>query len=220
MRNISWRRQSYRWLWLTLILASAAMLVLWRPGWSEADVGNLLKAGREYLVSRPAWLFAALVVLNGLPFPSSLLFVLAGAVWGEQPITACGYGLAALALNHAWTYWLAAGPAHQGVGRAIRRFGWTIPMLKTQHVTDTILVIRLLPGIPLFVQNYLLGLLRVPYWRYAWMSLLCNGPYVVGFILAGAGIADGRWKTALAGIGVVMLALVAARLVRRKWRDR
>jgi uncharacterized membrane protein YdjX (TVP38/TMEM64 family) len=185
-----------------------------------ADVVEGLKDGRVFLAKHPLWLLLAMVVLPGVPFPSSVLFLMAGAVWGDRPLVACGYGLAALVVNQAWTYALAAGPAHDVVGRLLRRFGWKMPVVKSENVTDTLLVLRLVPGIPLFVQNYLLGLLRVPYGRYAWMSLVCNGPPVVGFILAGAGIADGRWKVALLGIAILVLAVVVVRVWRRRGRKR
>jgi uncharacterized membrane protein YdjX (TVP38/TMEM64 family) len=192
------------------------LLVILRSGWDVADVMGWMRDGKVFLGKHPVWLFAALVVLPGVPFPSSVLFLMAGAVWGGQPLMACGYGLAGLFLNQAWTYALAAGPAHDLVAKVLGRFGWKMPVLKTENVTDTLLVLRLVPGIPLFVQNYLLGLLRVPYGRYAWISLVCNGPAVVGFILAGAGIADGRWRVALLGIAILVLAVVVVRVVRRK----
>jgi uncharacterized membrane protein YdjX (TVP38/TMEM64 family) len=199
-----------------VILAFGGLLLLWRSGLGVADVMGWLKQGKEFLAVHPLWLFLALVILPGVPFPASVLFLMAGAVWGEQPLLACGYGLSALALNQAWTYALAAGPAHGAVARVLGRFGWKMPVLDRANMTDTLLVMRLVPGIPLFVQNYLLGLLRVPYGRYAWVSLLCSGPPAVGFILAGAGIADGRWKTALLGLAILVLVVVVVRVVRRK----
>jgi uncharacterized membrane protein YdjX (TVP38/TMEM64 family) len=199
-----------------LVLGVGLLIVLWKCGLGVEDVMGWMKEGKEFLVERPVWLFVALVVLNGLPFPASVLFLMAGIAWGRNPFLACVYGMAALALNQAWTYALAAGPAHNLMARLMGRFGWKVPVLKTENVTDTILVIRLVPGIPLFVQNYVLGLLRVPYWRYAWMSLACNGLPIMGVILAGAGISDGKWKTALLGVAVLVLAVVVLRVVRRK----
>lgn len=216
VRKIVMDRRFHRLAALGLFLSVCGLLGLWKSGLRVADLMGWMEQGRNLLVANPVWLFVALVVLNGLPFPASLLFVMAGMVWGERPVVACGYGMAALALNQAWTYALAAGPAHQLVGRVLARCGWKIPVLKTENVTDTLLVMRLVPGIPLFVQNYVLGLLRVPYGRYAWMSLACNGPPVMGFILAGAGIAGGEWKTALLGIAVLVLAVVVVRVARRK----
>jgi uncharacterized membrane protein YdjX (TVP38/TMEM64 family) len=211
-------RRFHRLAGVVFILMAGALLVLWRSGLRLTDVMGWMKEGKEFLAEHPLWLFVALVVLPGFPFPVSFLFIMAGLVWGENPLLACGYALAALAANHAWTYAIAAGPAHQLVGRVLTRCGWKIPVLKSESVMDTVLVLRLLPGMPLFVQNYVLGLLRVPYGRYAWMSLLCNGPYVVGFVLAGAGIADGRWKTALLGIAILVLAVVLVRIFRRRKR--
>jgi uncharacterized membrane protein YdjX (TVP38/TMEM64 family) len=204
---------------VAVVLACGVALGLWKSGLDGEDAVVCLKQAKDFLVAYPLWLFVALVVLPGFPFPASVLFLMAGVVWGEQPVVACGYGLTALALNQAWTYALAAGPAHDGVAWVIRRFGWKMPVLKTENLTDTILVMRLVPGIPLFVQNYLLGLLRVPYGRYAWMSLVCNGPPVIGFILAGAGIAGGEWKTALMGIAVLVLAVVVVRILRRRGKS-
>ena len=220
VRKIVMDRRFHRLAASGLLLGLGALLVLWKSGLKLADVVGWVQQGRTFLVAHPGWLFVALVILNGLPFPASVLFVMAGMVWGERPVLACGFGLAALALNHAWTYALAAGPAHMLMGRVLARCGWKIPVLKSENVTDTLLVMRLVPGIPLFVQNYVLGLLRVPYGRYAWMSLACNGPPALGFILAGAGIAGGEWKIALVGIAVLVLAVVLVRVARRKLRGK
>lgn len=209
-------RRMHRLAVLMAALGAAGLLGLWKMGIGPGDVKRCFEVVMEEIRHRPLLLFVALVVLNGLPFPASALFMMTGMVWGGQPVVACGYGLAALFLNQAWTYALAAGPGHGLVARILERGGWKIPTLKRENVTDTILVMRLVPGIPLFVQNYVLGLLRVPYGRYAWMSLLCSGAPVTGFILAGAGIAGGEWKIALLGVAVLVLALVAVRIMRRR----
>jgi uncharacterized membrane protein YdjX (TVP38/TMEM64 family) len=171
---------------------------------------------REFLVARPVWLFIVLVILPGFPVPASALFLVAGVAWGDEPWMACLYGWAALCLNQAWTYALASGPARPVVIRLVRRVGWEMPTLESESVADILWLVRLIPGIPLFLQNYLLGVLRVPYRKYFWVSLVCNGPPVAGVILTGAGIAGGEWTTALSGLVVMMLAVVAVRVWRRK----
>ncbi|MEO8614657.1 MAG: hypothetical protein ABI600_05905, partial [Luteolibacter sp.] len=99
----------------------------------------------------------ALVILPGLPIPTSALLLTAGVVWRDQPMMACLLCLLALILNLTWTYWLAAGPARRLVEKMLAATGIQIPDLPRGDHLKLILVMKLTPGIPLFLQNYLLG---------------------------------------------------------------
>ena len=194
-------------------------LLAWKSGVDLVDLKVWRGLMEAYLEKSPWVLFAALVVLPGLPVPTSLLLLTAGVVWKNQPLMACGLCLLALALNFSWTYWLAAGPARRLVEKMLAATAIQIPELPRGDHLKLILVMRLTPGIPLFFQNYLLGFLRAPFWLYLLISTVTIGVIGSGVVLSGAGLADGKLKWAITGVSLIVLGGVLTHLLRR-WLGR
>lgn len=161
----------------------------------------------------PVLLFCALVFLPAFGFPVSVLLVLAGAIWGSN-WQSCALGILAMSLNMTWTYLASAGPARKIV---IRLIGDRLGAWKNMEQGDLIrltVLLRVTPGIPLFLQNYLLGLLAVPYVPYIVISIPLNAIFVVGFVLTGGAIFEGQMGLAFTGIAVLVAALLLVRLLR------
>jgi len=206
-------------LFVLLVSGLLAGWLAWKTGINLASLKEFWTVTQAYLTKNPWALFLALVILPGLPVPTSLLMLTAGVVWREQPVMACGLCMLALALNFTWTYWLAAGPARRLVEKLLTATSLKIPELPHGDHLKLILVLRLTPGIPLFLQNYLLGFLRAPFYLYLPVSLLCTGIICIGVILSGAGIADGNLKWAITGLSLIVLGGVFTHLVRG-WLER
>jgi uncharacterized membrane protein YdjX (TVP38/TMEM64 family) len=179
----------------------------------------------QWLQGNPAALFAALVILPGLGIPSSPLFLLAGAVWGADA-KGCGITLAATAINLWWTHaiasiaagYIANRPGITGripMPRKIRELIPKIAALGNSHPRKTTLAIRITPGIPLFIQNYSLGLMKVPTIPYLTISIPVNGIYVIGFVLTGGSILQGKTGTAVAGIAILVIATLIVSQIRK-----
>lgn len=201
-------------LFVLLVSGLLAGWLAWKTGINLASLKEFWTVTQAYLTKNPWALFLALVILPGLPVPTSLLMLTAGVVWREQPVMACGLCMLALALNFTWTYWLAAGPARRLVEKLLTATSLKIPELPHGDHLKLILVLRLTPGIPLFLQNYLLGFLRAPFYLYLPVSLLCTGIICIGVILSGAGIADGNLKWAITGLSLIVLGGVFTHLLR------
>jgi len=187
---------------------------LWKAGIGADDLRRGWALGQDFLRERPLWLFLALVVLPGLPVPTSALLFLAGVVWRDRPVEACVIAIVAMTMNLTWTYWLAAGFARRTVERLSEWLGFRIPEVRESNRLRVVLALKLTPGIPMFVQNYLCGFLRVPFRLYLMVSLACNGLIGIGFVLAGVGFGDGRLVPALAGMFLVILGALVIRWVR------
>ena len=171
--------------------------------------------------AHPVLVFAAMVVLPLGPFPASLLFVLAGNRFGA------GVGfvvsLAALAANMSAGYWLARrllrGPLQAWLGRR----GYAVPEFAPADELRFLLLFRITPGMPLFIQNYVLGLAGVRFSRYLAVSLAAQAPYVLAFTWLGKTITEGSgWKlaTGLAALVAVVLAVNLGRRFLARSRDR
>ena len=115
----------------------------------------------EYGTQYPWVLFLALVFLPGFGFPAGVLLLLAGIIWGSH-YTSCLIALAAILLNVVWTHSLAAGPARK---RMVRWMGERLQpwfALPRRDLMKVAWLLRVTPGVPLFVQNYAIGALGVP----------------------------------------------------------
>lgn len=202
------------------VVAAVALAAAWQAGFDRVALAALWRDTEAFVRAHLWALFLALVVLPGLPFPVSALLLTAGAVLHDRPLAACLMCLLALALNMSWTYWLAAGPGHHAIARLVRRFGIEIPVLPRRDHLRLILILRLTPGLPLFFQNYALGLVRAPFRLYLPLSIVLTGLLASGIVLVGAGVSDGRFLplasgAALVGAGIALTSWLRARLRRR-----
>ena len=206
------------WVQIALVglfgLSIAGGIVAWKMGVDLAALQSGWTQANEYLVKNPGLLFLALVFLPGLPIPTSALLFTAGVVWRQRTVMACALCIFAMALNLTWTYWLAAGPARRLVEKVLRATAIKIPDLPQGDHLKLILVLKLTPGIPFFVQNYLLGFLRAPFRLYLPISILCNGIIGTGVVLSGVGLADGKLMPAITGISLIALGAVLTQLIR------
>lgn len=201
------------------VLGLGGGLLAWKMG---VD-GEVLKAwwalAERFLAERPWFLFAGLVFLPGLPVPTSALLLLAGGVLGGRPVLACGICLLGMALNMSWTYWVAARPGRGLVERWLAASTIRLPDVRRDNHVRMILLLRLTPGVPFFLQNYLLGFFRVPFLVYLPLSVLCNGFFVCGFVLSGAGVADGNLKPLMSGVGLIVVGLVLVQMIRQRLKS-
>jgi uncharacterized membrane protein YdjX (TVP38/TMEM64 family) len=192
-------------------------LALGMAWWLGVDFAGLHRAWKQlehWLMLHPQALFWALVVLPGLPVPTSALLFAAGVVWRDRPLVACLLCILALLLNMIWTYWLAAKPGRHLVDRILAATRMRIPEIPYGDHLRMILILRLTPGMPLFFQNYVLGFLHAPFLLYLPVSLVCTGIMASGIVLSGAGLADGRMLPMLVGISLIVLAAVLTHMLR------
>jgi uncharacterized membrane protein YdjX (TVP38/TMEM64 family) len=192
-----------------------ALGIAWGLGVDFAGLQRAWKGLEHWLMEHPLALFWALVVLPGLPVPTSALLLAAGVVWRDRPVVACLLCILAMLLNMIWTYWLAAGPGRRLVEKILSSTRVRIPALPRGDHLRMILILRLTPGMPLFLQNYVLGFLHAPFWLYLPLSIVCTGIMASGIVLSGAGLADGRMLPMLVGISFIVLAVVLTHLLRR-----
>ena len=121
----------------------------------------------------------------------------------------------ALALNQAIGYWLARRWLRQPIENWLQARGRRVPQIPETEETLWIMLLRVTPGVPLFMQNYLLGLARVRFGRYLLISLPVQVGYAVAFVSLGHAFKDSNlWRGMLAVCGLVAMVL-AVLLLRR-----
>ncbi|MFM7180098.1 MAG: hypothetical protein ACKO2G_01330 [Verrucomicrobiales bacterium] len=192
-----------------------AVIVAWKLGVTFAGLKQAWVDSREFLMAHPWAMFVALVFLPGLPIPMSALLLIAGAVWGAN-VKACLLMLLAMALNMSWTYWLAAGPARGFIEKVLVNTKIRIPELPKNDHIRLILILRLTPGIPLFIHNYILGFFRTPFLLYLSLSLLLAGSIACGILVTGGAILQGKAGAAITGISLIVVGVLVIRILRAK----
>jgi len=170
----------------------------------------------------PGLFFTALALLPaaGLPLmaftiPAGEAFAPTMGLWGV--IVAV---MAAVAVNLSLIYWLARYALRPVLTGLLKRYGYGVPAVTPATSLTVTLLVRLTPGPPYTVQGYLLGLAEVPFRQYLVVSWLCTLPWAVGAVVLGRGVLNGNFKTVVAGIGVIVVAVVAVHFLRQRFLKR
>ncbi len=165
----------------------------------------------------PGVFFAAMAVLPVAGVPMSPFALSAGPLFGARlgtPVILL-LGLAAITFNLTVTYWLARRWLRPVLAGIVTRLGYKMPQVESGDATDLIVLLRVTPGPPFFVQNYLLGLAEVPFGRYLVISCAVQWSFNVAFMLFGDALSQGRGKVAMLAIGLFAALVVGTHLVRK-----
>ena len=176
----------------------------------------------NFVLSNGFWLFCAIAVLPAFILPVSPLLILAGKWGGEHsPWTACLYSVLALAINLGWTYWFARKPGKSLITWVLSKTKHKLPDDQPKNLFQWALILRLAPGVPFIFTNYILGLLKMPFRSYIFLSLPILSITSCGYVLIFAGVFGGekveqsaeRWAYVLGGLGLVVAMTLLGRLV-------
>lgn len=209
-----------RKLLLKLALALAVLLALGLALHLGLDLRALMKRGFEFIsTAGPLVFFGAMAIMPGLGTPM-LAFVLPAA-----PIFAERYGLGAviamalvaITVNFMLTYALARWAFRPLLTRLLSRLGYRMPALEGSDSTDLLIILRVTPGIPFCVQNYLAGLASVPLGRYIAISIVFTYAFNTGFLLFGEALLKGKGGLALFSIGALMALAAGTHLLRKRY---
>ncbi len=191
-------------------------LVGWRVAYDETR--RIVSLVADAIANAgPAVYFGAMAVLPAFGVPMAPFALGAGPLFGERlgfP-TIILLGILALTLNLTVTYWLARRWLRPWLTRVLARFGYNIPQVGREDITDLIVLLRVTPGFPFFVQNYLLGLVDAPFLRYLVISCAIQWPINCGFMLFGDALSQGKGKTIITAVLLIVALSVGTQFVRR-----
>jgi uncharacterized membrane protein YdjX (TVP38/TMEM64 family) len=167
----------------------------------------------------PLVFFCAMALLPAVGFPISIFYLTAASAFGAQMgiggvIAASGV---CIAVNLALTYWLARYGLRPWFEQMIGRTKYKIPVVAAADQSQIILLVRITPGPPFFVQNFLLGLAEVRFFSFMWISWLINILYASGFIVFGDAILHGKGKAAFLGLSALVALGMIIHLLRRHY---
>lgn len=196
-----------------ILLLTAAAVVLWAL-W-RMDIDEFVA---ETTAAGPLPFFAALAVLPAIGFPTTPLFLLAGAAFGV------GVGLlgcmASMAINLAIVYWLAGGYLRRTLeAMLLVKFRYTLPNLSHGGAWRFALLVKLAPGVPTFIKNYLLGIAGVPAKVYFGVLWPLTTLYAGAVIVLGDSLHDHDYSMTVVAVVLLIALIVLLKLVRNRWRD-
>ena len=160
----------------------------------------------------PVPFFTAMAILPSLWAPVSPFLILAGALY-DMPLALLGSGLA-LSSNMAIS-WLVAGKWFRPLfERLVHRFGYTVPELTKETMVTVAALLRITPGMPFPLQNYLLGLARMPFAWYMAVSVPLNLSIAFSIVWFGDALLKGNATMILLALSVIIALSLAVRQLR------
>ena len=172
------------------------------------------------LGDHPVLLYSLIVVLPAFPIPQTPFLILAGMVFSEALGEGFGAAVAAsaVALNILWSYFLTVGPLHSLAEKILARFEYSVPKIPPEDHLKFSFLVRVTPVFPLCVQNYLLGLLKVPLAKYLLASWTTQVPLAFAVALTAGAILEGNLAVVLVAVAVLLFLVIGLKWVRRRLR--
>jgi len=204
------------------VLAMALFVAAWQSGVTMSQLHGWFDTLLELLAEHPAWLLLAIAILPALPIPVSPMLILAGIVFIPKfgAPAACTITFAAMLVNLIWTYWLAATVGRNLVEKLFAFLEIRIPKLSEGDAYRLVLVMRVTPGFPFFVQNLLLGFLHIPFRAYVLISSILIALWTVAWMVSAGALFSGKSGIAIAGISLLVVISIITGVIRKKMANK
>jgi len=182
------------------------------------DVRGGVESALDWVRAAGPWtFFLAMAILPALGFPVSPFTLSAGPVFG--PVMGLGWviaaSFAAITVNLIIGYSLARWAMHPLLERLMLRLGYKLPQVPPDQFRDWTILMRVTPGPPFVVQNFVLGLARVPLRIYLTVSVIVCWSYTLGFIVFGDALVQGKGRMAFLGALLLVAAITGLQLLRK-----
>jgi uncharacterized membrane protein YdjX (TVP38/TMEM64 family) len=170
----------------------------------------------------PVLFFTAMAVLPAFGCPVSAFTFTAGPVFVPAlglPLV-CALTALGMTLDVALAYWLARYAARPLLSRLMEKMGYKLPRVAPGDHTGLTVLLRVTPGPPLFIQNYLLGLAEVPFKTYILISAPIMSGWALAAVLASDALVAGKGRTAFIALSLVVALVIVVRMVRKRYARR
>lgn len=208
-------------MWSAVALAglAACAVLLW---WLRSR-GYEAREAVEWALERvrglgPVAFFSAMALLPGAGAPVSAFTLTAGPVFAPVlglPLVVV-ISLLCLGVNLALTYALARWLVRPWVERFCAWLGFKIPEVSEADGRALVILVRVTPGPPYVLQNYLLGVARIPFATYFTISWAVVSLYATAMIVFGDALVNGKGRGVLIGGSLLVAFVVGVRFVRRR----
>ncbi len=170
----------------------------------------------------PVAFFSAMAILPALGCPITIFTISVGPIFGGQlglPLILL-LAAGAIVFNLAFGYWLARYALRPWVEWLFKWLGYSLPQVSTEDRLALSVLVRVTPGPPYCVQNFILGMVGVPFGLYMVVSALICVPLSFGFIVFGDSIAQGKGKVVVASLLLIVALSFGIKFLRRHFARR
>jgi uncharacterized membrane protein YdjX (TVP38/TMEM64 family) len=212
------------------VLVAGGLGVVVLAGWAATQPPETWVRARELAVLAmewvrglgAAWFFAAFAVLPAFGFPVSVFPLSAGPLFGATLGLPAVLGLAGLSMatSMSISYGLARFILRPWVTRMLGYLGYVVPVVPVEKRRMFVVLVRITPGPPYVLQNFLLGLAGVPFGLYLAISWVICTVSVSLLVVFGDALAQGKGRVALLALAGVVLVVLAVKALRRKVEGR
>ena len=186
-----------------LMLVGSGMVLLLL---ADFDLGNLLQNVQQ---TNPLNFLIFMVLLPLIGFPISAFYLFAGSAypWWQATLL-CSLSLA---INISVAYPIAKHLLKAPISHFLNRYRKQLPELTEQNQFRVTFLVRSIPGIPYFMQNYMLPLVGVRFPHYFIISWSIQSVFAAGMSALPHLVRQSGWIPA----GIV-LSLIALLVIFRK----
>jgi uncharacterized membrane protein YdjX (TVP38/TMEM64 family) len=191
--------------------------------WWAAGRGYDVRESVEWVLAQvrglgPVAFFSLMALLPAAGMPVSVFTLTAGPVFAPvlgMPLV-LALSLASLGVNVALTYVLARWILRPWVERLCAWLGFTIPEVAEDDQRSLVILVRVTPGPPYVLQNFLLGMAQIRFATYFTISFLVVSVYSSAVIIFGDALVNGKGKGALIGISLLVAFVIGVRFARKR----
>lgn len=205
------------------VLITLGVLLLRGVDVRAADVRGAIDAGFVQIRAAGPWaFFGAMALLPVAGFPLSPFYLAAGEAFAARLTMPGVLALAfvANAVQFALSFWVAHRALRPLITRLLARTRYQVPQVSPENELSVALLLRVTPGPPMFLQNYLLGLSGIRFRTYMLASLAVQGVLGSATIIFGQALLSGRGGLAVLGFFVLVAAFALVRLFRQRIASR
>lgn len=165
--------------------------------------------------ANPFYIIVAIALLPLFGFPVSPLMVAAGHRLGYLG----GFMLVfiGLSLNFSIAYLISKKLLRVWILSFIERRGLSVPKVSCDNMYSVTIIVRSTPGIPLFIQNYILGVAGIHFKKYLIVSLIVHSVYGFAFVVVGDALTGSRIWQILIGCGLLVSVVFILYIIRRNF---
>ncbi|MBK1876894.1 TVP38/TMEM64 family protein [Pelagicoccus mobilis] len=196
-----------------LLFAGGLVLVLAWP-YRDQLTRESLEALIEGVAAMGPWVFFGLMAVLPLFWMPASPFLFLAPVFGLQ--TAVLGSACALSVNLLIAWFVSGKWFRPLFVRIVSRFGYSVPEVSSKSMVGVAVLLRITPGVPFPLQNYLLGLARMPLPKYLGVSLPIVWATSASIIVLGESVLTGNVQLAL----IAIAAAICVAFALKYWRGR
>jgi len=206
------------------VVGAIGLVVLWAIWrvYGEDLKPLFLEALERIRALGPLAFFGLMTLLPAVGCPMSVFTLTAGPLFGPvlgMPVVLLLVWIS-IALNLSLSYWLARYAMRPWLTRICNWLGYKLPEIQTDDLRGVVILVRVTPGPPYALQNYLLGLAGIPFSAYFFTSWVITSLYSCAFVIFGDAIMQGRGRMALMAFMLFTALTVAVQLLSRHYQKR